>query len=186
MHTSTHPFPPHTTHTHTTTTTHHLTHQPKPYPEADATWLDYLRSIKGLVPTVATDANLCTLLQDDRVRNSVAGLIVYEEATTTINAMTYLAATAAGLHSGIPVTSELVEQNPCLNDMPTVYTLPPAAQFASDIDAYTWGIYTFLKVRCSGLHRIFHLSKLSGFTMVLGLKTALRVIKEHASHISIL
>ena len=62
----------------------------------------------------------------------------------TINALKYLAVTSAGLHDALPVTAAVLTANPCLAKLTTVATLPPASQFATDLDAYKWGITNLL------------------------------------------
>ena len=115
----------------------------RPYPEADVHWIEYLRETKGISLSVAADASVCTLLADARVRASIQGVVLYEESGA-INALKYLAVTAAGLHNALPVTAAVLAANPCLNTLPTLATVPPASQFATDLAAYEWGIANLL------------------------------------------
>lgn len=79
------------------------------------------------------------MFKDARVKKNIEGVVLYEE-TETINALKYLAVTTAGLHSGLPVTTQLLAANPCLKTLATLATIPPASQFATDLDAYEWGV----------------------------------------------
>ena len=108
-----------------------------PYPAADPHWWAYLNASKGITFDVAPDCRLCTLLADPRVGAAVKGVVAYEESAT-LDGLKYAAVTAAGLYDGVPATASMLKQHPCLAAMPTVFTVPPAAQFADDLSVYEW------------------------------------------------
>jgi hypothetical protein len=111
-----------------------------PYPQADSTWVPYLEQTKALKFTHAPDAGLCTLLVDPRVKRSVKGIVAYEESNE-IDALKWLAVSAAGLYDGVPMTKKGLAKWSCLKDMPVVFTIPSADTFSDDLAAYAWGEY---------------------------------------------
>ena len=114
-----------------------------PYPQADATWIPYLRQSKGVEFEVARDAELCTLLSHAAIRRAVNGLVVYEESAA-LNALKWAAVSAAGLHDGVPATRAMLDKHTCLASMPVVFTIPPAATFTDDLAVYAWMASTLM------------------------------------------
>lgn len=110
-----------------------------PYPDADVTWLQYLKTTKHLDFAVLKDASLCTLLSDRRIAGLVKGVVMYE-SSRVIDALKWLAVTAAGLMDAVPVTAEMVARHACLSQLPVVQTLPRASAFGSDLAAYAWAV----------------------------------------------
>ena len=60
------------------------------YPQADATWIPYLRETKKLNFQIAPDASLCTLLTHPEIANVAKGLILYE-TSQRLNALQWAA-----------------------------------------------------------------------------------------------
>ena len=114
-----------------------------PYPQADHHWLSYLTKTKGIAFTTAVDAKLCTLLGYPQIAAAVKGLVYYEDSET-LDALKWAAVTAAGLHDGLPVTAAMVASHECLAKLPTVFTLPAASIFSTDLEVYAWAIKVLL------------------------------------------
>eukprot|EP01043_Picozoa_sp_COSAG02_P050382 COSAG02_NODE_5172_length_4573_cov_1.418194_3_plen_390_part_00 len=107
------------------------------YPQADATWLAYLKQAKGVNFQVAKDASLCTLLGHATISAAVKGVVMYEESTR-LNALKWAAVSAAGIHSSLPATAAMRKHHSCLAALPVVATIPSAATFADDLAVYAW------------------------------------------------
>ena len=116
-----------------------------PYPAADQHWLQYLQSSKNLSFVRAKDGELCTLLRalDSNVTALVKGIVSYEGGASALNALQFLATTAAGQLDAIPVASD--RKYPCLSHLPTLLVIPSSASFNHvNLAAYTWGIQHLL------------------------------------------
>jgi hypothetical protein len=60
---------------------------------------------------------------------------------STTEAAKFLATTVSGLLDGLPATDAIVQANPCLAKMETVYTLPT---FLTEATAYSWALDAIL------------------------------------------
>ena len=106
-----------------------------PYPEADAQWMRYLQDQKNITFEVAADASICTLLGYEAVRNAVRGIVLYEEERS-LDALKWVAVSAAGIYDGIPATAAMLEQHKCIAALPVVFKVPPASSFSNDLAVY--------------------------------------------------
>ena len=105
-----------------------------PYPPADATWIDHFSRKLG-PPKLLPDAAICTILSSvPAAAAAVKGVVVYE-ASKRIDALQWIAATAAGQLDAVPVTQEMLTANPCLSRLPVVLRLPLVSTFATDLSA---------------------------------------------------
>lgn len=86
---------------------------------------------------VLPNRSLCGLLQIPEVAAVVKGVVVYEDSTE-IDALRWIATTAAGMYDGIPVTAAIRSECPCLQSLPVVFKVPTADTFDADLDAYEW------------------------------------------------
>lgn len=68
----------------------------------------------------------------------IKGLVRYSSST---EAAKFLATTVSGLVDGVPATDEIVQANPCLAKMETLYTLPT---FLTEATAYNWAFDAIL------------------------------------------
>ena len=114
-----------------------------PYPEADAQWMKYLQNEKNISFEVAADASICTLLGYDAVRTAVKGIVMYEE-NPSLDALKWVAVSAAGIYDGIPATAAMLEQHKCIAALPVVFKVPPASSFSNDLAVYAWAIEKLL------------------------------------------
>jgi hypothetical protein len=112
-----------------------------PFPQADETWIEFLREKKQMQPVVLADASVCTLVQP--FLPLVKGVVLYEESSS-INSLKFLAMTAGGLYDALPVTAQMQQKHACLGNMTTVFTIPAASSFPSDLHAYSWATKTLL------------------------------------------
>jgi hypothetical protein len=112
-----------------------------PYPQADETWVTFLKEKKQMVPTVLPDASVCTLLKP--FIQHVKGVVLYEESSA-INSLKFLAMTAGGLYDSLPVTAEMQQMHECLRNLSTAFTIPPASSWDSDLHAYAWAVEELL------------------------------------------
>jgi hypothetical protein len=110
-----------------------------PYPAADASWIPHWEQKLNQPVTVLADSSLCSLLQVPAAAAAVKGVVMYE-ASASIDALQWIAATAAGVFDAVPVTASVLAANPCLKDLPVLFTVPPASTFGSDLAAYAWMI----------------------------------------------
>eukprot|EP00928_Gymnodinium_smaydae_P081596 TRINITY_DN65081_c0_g1_i1.p1 TRINITY_DN65081_c0_g1~~TRINITY_DN65081_c0_g1_i1.p1 ORF type:complete len:558 (-),score=43.42 TRINITY_DN65081_c0_g1_i1:151-1824(-) len=111
------------------------------YPEADQHWLAYLAQEKAINFRRISDASLCSVLQEVKAMKTdvVRGIVTYEESPN-VNALPFLAVTAAGLLDALPVSEALRLRSPCLQQMPVLLQIPAASTFSSDLAAYQWGV----------------------------------------------
>ena len=114
-----------------------------PYPQADVTWLAYLKESKSIDFELAEDAQLCTLLKHPTVTAAVKGVVTYDDSKT-LNGLKWAAVSAAGIHDGVPATPAMLQKHSCLAKLPVVATIPSASTFATDLDVYAWMIKTLL------------------------------------------
>ena len=110
-----------------------------PYPQADVTWLSYLKDSKGLDFERTTDAKLCTLLTHPSIRPAVKGVVLYEDSTV-LDALKWAAVSAGGIHDSVPVTAAMRHKHSCLAALPVTLTLPAASTFANDLAVYSWAL----------------------------------------------
>lgn len=113
-----------------------------PYPDADAAWIEYFEQAKSLDFEPAADASLCTVLEFAPVRAAVRGLVLYDGSS--LDALQWVAATAAGLYDSVPVTTAMKNTHPCLGRLPVLYEIPTAATFRSDLGVYRWAMSELL------------------------------------------
>jgi hypothetical protein len=115
-----------------------------PYPAADATWLEYWKRKLKQPATVLEDAGVCTILtQVPSAAAAVKGVDAWEPSDR-IDALQWIAATAAGLLDAVPATTSMIAANPCLASLPVVLVLPLAETFSTDLDAYEWMLQNLL------------------------------------------
>ena len=114
-----------------------------PYPEADVHWLNYFKEQKNISFQVAADASLCTLFKYEAVKSAVKGVVMYEEESS-LDALKWVAVSAAGIYDGIPVTPVMQQQHKCLATLPVVFTIPSAASFSDDLAVYAWAVTNLL------------------------------------------
>eukprot|EP00038_Savillea_parva_P013494 m.211122 g.211122 ORF g.211122 m.211122 type:complete len:610 (+) comp25378_c0_seq1:200-2029(+) len=114
------------------------------YPAADATWIPHWAKRLGESADVLPNADLCTVFGVPAVAAAVKGVVLYE-ASAEIDALRWVAATAAGLYDAVPMTTLLRASNPCFAQLPVALQLPSAASFATDLDAYQWMVDHLLR-----------------------------------------
>jgi hypothetical protein len=114
------------------------------YPQADVTWLGYLKESKGLEFETTADCKLCTLLTHPAVSPAVKGVVLYEDSAT-LNALKWAAVSAAGIHDSVPATAAMLKKHACLAALPVTLTLPAVSTFADDLAVYSWMLDNLLE-----------------------------------------
>ena len=122
------------------------------YPQADRTWLNYLKESKGLDLERLKDAKLCTLLTHPSVTSSVKGVVLYEDSVA-LNALKWAAVSAGGIYDSIPVTAAMQQKHSCLATLPVKLTLPAASTFADDLAVYSWALGRLLPLTSTKIAR---------------------------------
>jgi hypothetical protein len=110
-----------------------------PYPQADVTWLTYLKEFKGVDFEQTANAKLCTLLTHPSISPAVKGVVLYEDSVV-LDALKWVAVSAAGIHDSVPVTAAMRQKHSCLAALPVALSLPSASTFANDLAVYSWAL----------------------------------------------
>jgi hypothetical protein len=116
-----------------------------PYPQADVTWLAYLKESKGVQFERTADAKLCTLLTHPSISPAVKGVVLYDDSVL-LDALKWVAVSAAGIHDSVPVTAAMRQKHSCLAALPVTLTLPSASTFANDLAVYSWALEHLLSL----------------------------------------